>query len=69
MVVHKAEWGVYGKAAGPMRNKVVVNDCDKLVAFWDDVSPGTKNVISLASKAGKLEKVFRSGNTKQQTLF
>jgi len=69
VVVHEAEWNKYGKAAGPMRNRVVVEDCDKLVAFWDEVTPGTKNVISQASKAGKLEKVFRCSNTKQGSLF
>lgn len=69
VVVHEAEWQKYGKAAGPMRNKVVVEDCDRLVAFWDEVTPGTKNAISQASKSGKLDKVFRCNNPKQGRLF
>ena len=69
VVVHAAEWALYGKAAGPIRNRKIVEDCDKLVAFWDDESPGTKNSISLASKAGKLEKVFRCNKPRQGTLF
>ena len=69
VVVHRAEWDKHGKAAGPIRNRLVVEDCDRLVAFWDEVTPGTKNAISQASKAGKLERVFRSGNPKQGSLF
>lgn len=69
VVVHLADWENLGKAAGPIRNQKVVDDCDKLTAFWDGTSPGTKGVISLASKAGKLEKVFRDKNPNQGSLF
>ena len=69
VAIHYADWDRLGKAAGQIRNKVVVDDCDKLVAFWDGVSPGTKGVISLASKAGKLDKVFREKNPNQGSLF
>lgn len=69
VVVHEAEWNKYGRSAGMIRNRVVVEDCDKLTAFWDQVSPGTKGVMSMASKAGKLDKVFRCGNPKQLSLL
>jgi len=69
MVVHLADWEAFGKAAGQIRNQKVVDDCEKLVAFWDGVSPGTKGAISMASKAGKLEKVFREKNPNQGSLF
>ena len=69
VVIHEAEWNRHGKKAGPIRNTEVVNDCDKLVAFWDGQTPGTKDVISKASKAGKLEKVFRCDNPAQGSLF
>jgi hypothetical protein len=69
VVVHYANWNLYGKAAGQIRNQVVVDDCDRLVAFWDGTSPGTKGAISLASKANKLEKVFRDRNPTQGSLF
>lgn len=69
VIVHLAKWDVYGKSAGHIRNRTIVDDCDRLVAFWDGTSPGTKGGISLASKAGKLEKVFRDKNSKQGSLF
>ena len=69
VVVHYANWTLYGKAAGQIRNQVVVDDCDRLVAFWDGISPGTRGAISAASKAGKLEKVYRDRNPSQGSLF
>jgi hypothetical protein len=69
VVIHGAEWNKHGKSAGMIRNTEIVNDCDKLVAFWDEQTPGTKNSISKAAKAGKLEKVFRCGNPRQGSLF
>jgi len=69
VVIHEAEWNLYGRSAGMIRNRVVVDDCDKLTAFWDQASPGTKGVISMASKADKLDKVFRCGNPRQGSLF
>jgi len=69
VVVHLADWNLYGKAAGQIRNQVVVDDCDRLVAFWDGTSPGTRGAISLASKAGKLDKVYRDKNPTQGSLF
>lgn len=69
VVVHLADWAQYGKAAGQIRNQKVADDCDRMVAFWDGTSPGTKGAISIASKAGKLEKVFRDRNPSQGSLF
>lgn len=67
--IHKAEWWKYGKGAGHIRNRVIVDDCDKLQAFWDSESPGTKSVITLAKKAGKLLGVRQKGLTVQIELF
>jgi NADPH:quinone reductase-like Zn-dependent oxidoreductase len=69
VVIYFADWNLHGKAAGQIRNKTIVNDCDTMVAFWDGVSTGTKGSIHLASKAGKLEKVFRDKNPNQGSLF
>ena len=69
VVVHRAQWQKYGKAAGVIRNRLLVNDCDKIVAFWNDDSPGTKSTIGFASKVGKLLRVFRVGSPKQTTMF
>jgi hypothetical protein len=69
VVIHEAEWNLHGRSAGPIRNTEIVKDCDKLVAFWDEQTPGTKDSISKAAKAGKLEQVFRCGNPRQGSLF
>jgi len=48
------KWELYGKAAGHLRNKEIVDYCDYLIAFWDGQSKGTKNSIDLASNQKKL---------------
>lgn len=53
VIVFKPEWDKYGKSAGFFRNELIVKECDRLVAFWDGVSKGTKHSIGLAEKAGK----------------
>ena len=49
-----ADWLVYGKAAGPIRNRKMAEyaaECDgMLVAFWDGKSRGTASMIRLAEK-------------------
>lgn len=39
------DWDKYGKAAGFIRNKDIVNKSDLLIAFWDGKSRGTLNSI------------------------
>jgi hypothetical protein len=51
-------WNKYGKRAGAVRNKQIVDYCDKLIAFWDGKSKGTKISIDMAEKAGKLLNVY-----------
>lgn len=53
-VVHFPDWAKHGKRAGFVRNAEIVDDCDRVVAFWDGASRGTKHTIDLARKAGKL---------------
>ena len=47
------EWKKYGRAAGPVRNKEMVNSADLVIAFWDGKSKGTKSLIKYAEKIGK----------------
>ena len=51
IIEHNAEWDKHGRAAGPIRNKLIINDTDVLIAFVAPNSVGTKNSISLAKKA------------------
>ncbi len=43
-----AEWGKYHKGAGPIRNLQMVKTADAVVAFWDNESSGTKNIVDCA---------------------
>jgi len=51
--VFRADWSRFGRSAGPRRNAQMVEYADRVVAFWDGKSPGTKHTIGLAKKAGK----------------
>lgn len=45
-----ADWDQYGKRAGIIRNDLMAQNADALVAFWDGESPGTRNMIETARK-------------------
>ena len=47
--VFNADWDKYGKRAGYIRNAEMIDQKpDIVIAFWDGISKGTKNTISLA---------------------
>ncbi len=50
---HIARWNLYGRAAGPKRNKEMVDNCDRIICFWNGLSKGTKDTINYAKKANK----------------
>lgn len=52
-----AEWGKFGRAAGPIRNKLMAKSADHLIAFWDGESSGTMHMIDYADKMGLKVKV------------
>lgn len=54
-----ADWTHYGKSAGYRRNVEIVDACDRVVAFWNGTSPGTRHTIEIARKAGKSVEVIR----------
>ena len=45
-----ANWGKYGRSAGPIRNLEMAKYSDELIVFWDGKSKGTKNMINNARK-------------------
>ena len=49
---HPADWNKHGRAAGPIRNAEMAEEADALIAFWDGVSIGTKNMIDTAKSKG-----------------
>ena len=46
-------WEKHGRKAGIMRNTDIVEAADKVVAFWDGVSNGTRDSIRKAQQMGK----------------
>jgi len=52
---HMADWGIFGKAAGPIRNKRMLDrgKPDIVLAFFAGKrTPGTQNMVKQAKKAG-----------------
>ena len=45
-----ADWTTYGKRAGYLRNKVMAQNADALIAIWDGYSKGTQHMINLAKQ-------------------
>lgn len=56
--IFKPDWTQYGKSAGFIRNKLIIDAADKVIAFWDGKSKGTKSSIDLAINAGKPVDVY-----------
>jgi len=52
-MIIKPDWQKYGKRAGAIRNQQIIDVADRVVAFWDGKSKGTKITIDMAIKAGK----------------
>lgn len=50
---YQAYWKEHGKAAGPIRNKVMAETGDELLLIWDGESPGSKNMKEQMLKLGK----------------
>ena len=50
--VNEEDWMMYGRSAGQMRNAVMADNADALIAFWDNKSAGTGGMIRLAESKG-----------------
>lgn len=59
VVRYPADWGLHGKSAGPVRNRLMAANADALVAFWDGKSRGTADMISVAREMGLRVRVVR----------
>jgi len=47
-----ADWNKYGKAAGHIRNKLMADNADSLIAVWNGTSKGTESMIKYAKDSG-----------------
>jgi hypothetical protein len=54
-----ASWNEYGKRGGVIRNGLMADNADALIAVWDGQSAGTKNMIATAEAKGLLVFVYR----------
>ena len=56
IIEYPAEWGKYGRAAGPIRNRQMLEEGQPnlVLGFHDNISEskGTKNVLAISEKAG-----------------
>ena len=59
IVYYPADWDNLGKKAGYIRNEIMAQNADALVAFWDGKSKGTKHMIDLARQYNLRIKVKR----------
>ena len=47
------DYASFGRAAPLVRNRLIVNNADAVVAFWDGKSRGTAYTVNYAQKQGK----------------
>lgn len=57
-IIYKPNWLKYGKSAGMIRNKEIVEASDVVIAFWDGESKGTMNTIQTCMKQGVTHHIF-----------
>jgi len=53
ITIIKPDWNRYGKSAGPIRNRKIVEQSDVIIAFWDYKSRGTKSTIDICKELNK----------------
>lgn len=58
-IVMKADWDKYGKRAGYLRNKDMLDEASAAVCFWNGISRGTANMIDITMQSGKPLRVVR----------
>lgn len=54
---HKPDWKKFGRGAGIIRNKEMVECSDFVLILWDGTSKGTKSDIDFCQKLGKGNKI------------
>lgn len=56
--IMRPNYAVYKKGAPVKRNYEMVDFCDMVLVFWDNISKGTKHTIDYANKIGKPTKII-----------
>ncbi len=53
LTIYFPDWKKYGKAAGPMRNSLIIEDCTHVLAFPSRNGKGTQDSLRKAELLGK----------------
>ena len=56
---YPADWNKYGKQAGFIRNQDIIDNCDGVIAFWDEKSNGTRDSLNKAKNQNKPIKIIK----------
>lgn len=56
--IYPPDYLKHGNSACAIRNQLIVDDADLIVAFWDGKSRGTKMSIDMALKASKQVDIY-----------
>ena len=59
LTIMSADWNMFGKSAGYIRNSDMTKYANACVAFWDGVSKGTNHMINLSKSEGSLLRVVK----------
>lgn len=65
----KPDYILNKKSAPIIRNKIIVEKSDFILAFWDGESKGTLAALDFAKKLGVPFFIVKKGEKKQDTLF
>lgn len=57
--IYLPDWETYGRSAGYIRNKTIIENSDIVIAYWDGSSKGTQHSIKLAKKLNKHIKIIK----------
>jgi len=61
-LIHAPDWARFGRGTGIERNRRIISDCDRCIAFWDGQSKGTRSSIDWCRKLNKPVDVHRYGD-------
>ena len=59
---------LHGPMSGVIRNSLLFDESDAVLAFWDGMSPGTANMIKLARKSRKPWHIYYMGTEKKDKV-
>lgn len=57
--IFPANWKLFGKQAGPIRNRQMAEYGTEVIVFWNGVSRGSKSMIGIAEEKGLSCKIIK----------